>query len=134
MPKDYFYAMCAFGLHIQNIFGNELGEMSTPIPGLFQMPWFCVPGKGKTRNSEKIASSHFFPNFNNPIVLKFSKQSISPHVNIESILSQSAENSVYIALCRVLLCRVKIVSGPIGVSDISASLEAKEDAIYSTSM
>jgi hypothetical protein len=151
--KDVF-SVAAYGLHCQRIDGlsaqsdpravfsgeGDVGTDARRRRPLFSSPWFSVESKyckpRSAHNSpgakvdygqaERLADSSCF---NEP---RFSRSSAP--AGLMNLRPEELSQGTYLALCRVLISRLRLVDEDISRENIHESVELGYDAMYSTTL
>jgi hypothetical protein len=135
IPKEGLFAFCSYGIHaspiINNInYDNNNNNNFNIIPGLFQQPWYQT--KDENNNEElNIAEKQASNGHNSLCNLRFSRYS-TPYSSQSSLVNgYNNKGDTFLALCRVLVSKLKTLQGDITHDDIAKCKSSGYDAIYS---
>jgi hypothetical protein len=160
IPKENVYGVCTYGLHIQNIEGLPAAPSINETFGghadarnarqrraLFSPPWFTMNNTENDADSHHINKRSLSPATLTPKGREYghAKKLADACTLQEPRFSRSSapmgmgycdergkEKGVYLALCRVLINRLRLIDGPISPEIVRDSFQLGYDAIYST--
>ena len=142
IPKECVFGVCSYGLHVQYLEGlpeqadvqavfKASAERGRGSSALFSSPWFdndassssSAASKGDYRLAKKLADSY---TLEEP---RFSRSSASAHM-VKDMSLEDISSGTFIALCRVLISRLRIVDGVVDAEKVRESSMLGYDAIY----
>ena len=160
IPQRYLYPLCAYGMHTQRVQGLQThkglgrifeGDRESQIPRmrmpLFSEPWFCSSGdsvKASTTPGEGNATASASPRGHRPDFVRAKRLADAKVIREPRFSRSSAPTSMarmpveelaagtYLALCRVLIARLRVVDGEFEEMLIAESSKLGYDAIYSS--
>lgn len=153
-PQDIF-AFIAFGLFAQQYRDSSGSSPQKAFPNLFCTPWYCSDppelkftskghaGAAATSQTQILrAAQTLSKSFGNAQRLALAGvKGFSPSFTrystpraLRSMLEEAGRtgSGVFLALCRVLICRLRTVAIAVGPSEIEAAHADGYDAVYST--
>lgn len=153
VPNGGLHALCAYGLHSEYTLDSLSSEMG--FDDLFQPPWFrtsqsavsLIPDSSRdshfqhtSYSAERLAKEglQFMQQSGACINVANKKLSLFPFGRLctlsclHMLSKKQLAEGVFIALCRVLVSRIRTLNTVISADDVEDAIKAGFDSIYST--
>ncbi len=143
VPKSSLYTFCCYGLHPQKYSYSDFSDLETNFPGLFNCPWFLnsensfqnnnTCGVARQLSLSNLGFSNIkFSRFSTPLCNTTASTFQNKNIDNSLVSENDLEEGLIIALCRVLVCKLRTISSDITESEIQQAINNKNDSIYST--